>query len=57
MKGSLGINISGFFFPILLDEPFLYGVHDLMCDKYLKCQKSTKEGKSWLPFPKIFASK
>ena len=33
MKGSLGINIFLFFFPILLDDPFYMAVHDLMCDK------------------------
>ena len=37
MKGSHGIYIFGFFFPILLDDPFFYMVvHDLMCDKDLK---------------------
>ena len=44
MKGSLWTNIFGFFFPILPDDPFYMVVHDLMCEKDLKCQKSTIEG-------------
>ena len=65
MKGFKGITISIVFLPkttwwsffISASKNFKKMCNYKMQDYRLQCQKSTIEGKAWLPFPKIFIKK